>query len=112
MCTHRSINWSSQTAKSLPLHHTYFPLVAPCGGVTAGNWVTNGAGYAENLAYMICQFTLLMPAPNDQREATVRPLSTSEAGSWTRDLLKADNADKSQWFLSHPHESDVPQLRS
>ena len=90
-----------KTAKALQLRHMYLPLVAPCEGVTSGNWGTEWCRVRKELGIHDLSVYPLMPAPNSQREATVRPLSTSEAGSWMRDLLKIDNADKSQRFSSH-----------
>ena len=35
-----------------------------------------------------------MPAPRSEGEPTVRPLSSTEAGSWMRDLLQVDSSDR------------------
>jgi hypothetical protein len=90
-----------KTAKALQLRHMYLPLVAPCEGVTEGNWGAELCRVRRELGIHELSEFPLMPSPNAQREATVRPLSTSEAGSWMRDLLQVDNADKSQRFSSH-----------
>jgi hypothetical protein len=90
-----------KTAKALQLRHMYLPLVAPCEGVTTGNWGAEWCRVRKELGIHNLSEFPLMPAPNAQKEATVRPLSTSEAGSWMRDLLQIDNADKSQRFSSH-----------
>ena len=42
-----------------------------------------------------------MPAPNSAQEPTERPLSSTEAGSWMRALLKVDCTNKTVRYSSH-----------
>eukprot|EP00435_Cladocopium_sp_Y103_P006727 s5228_g2.t1 len=94
-----------KTAKALQLRHVYLPLVAPCIGVVPGNW---GAAWCEcrrELGIHDMKQFPLMPAPDPQQIPTVRPLSSTEAGSWMRDLLQINHDDKSVRFSSHSLKS-------
>ena len=78
MCVHSSVHWSSQDSQNLQLHHMYLPLIAPCERVTEGNGGAERCRARRELdMHELSEFPLI-PAPNAQKEATVRPLSTSE----------------------------------
>jgi len=87
-----------KTAKALQLRHLFLPLVAPCLGVVAGNWGSEWCDCRKKLGIHDLKHFPLMPAPNAAQEPTERPLSTTEAGSWMRDLLSVDVANK---FVFH-----------
>ena len=90
-----------KTAKALQLRHQYLPLVAPCIGVVAGNWGEEWCKCRKELGLHDLTMFPLMPAPDSNQEPTVRPLSSSEAGSWMRDLLKVDSSNKDVKVTSH-----------
>jgi hypothetical protein len=90
-----------KTAKALQLKHQYLPLVAPCIGVVAGNWGEEWCRCRKELGLHDLTVFPLMPAPDSNHEPTVRPLSSSEAGSWMRDLLKVDSSNKDLKVTSH-----------
>ena len=75
--------------------------MAPCSGVVEGNWGTEWCDCRKKLGIHDLKKYPLMPAPNAGQEPTARPLSTSEAGSWMRDLLSVDVANKQIRFSSH-----------
>ena len=90
-----------KTAKALQLRHMYLPLVAPCIGVVDGNWGHEWCRCRKQLGIDSLSDFPLMPAPNAEQEPTVRPLSSSEAGSWMRDLLQIDPMNKQVKITSH-----------
>ena len=90
-----------KTAKALQLKHQYLPLVAPCVGVVSGNWGEEWCRCRKELGLHDLTVFPLMPAPDSNHEPTVRPLSSSEAGSWMRDLLKVDCSNKDLKVTPH-----------
>ena len=90
-----------KTARSLQMKHLYLPLVAPCEGVVDGNWGEMWCKCRRELGIHDLQNFPLMPAPNSDHEPTERPLSSTEAGSWMRALLKVDCANKAVRYSSH-----------
>ena len=90
-----------KTAKALQLRHLFLPLVAPCLGVVEGNWGSEWCECRKKLGIHDLKQYPLMPAPNAAQEPTERPLTTTEAGSWMRDLLSVDVANKQIRFSSH-----------
>ena len=90
-----------KTAKALQLKHQYLPLVAPCVGVVEGNWGEEWCNCRKKLGMHDLTVYPLMPAPDASQIPTVRPLSSTEAGSWMRDLLKIDSSNKQFKVTSH-----------
>ena len=90
-----------KTAKALQLKHQYLPLVAPCVGVVAGNWGEEWCKCRKQLGMHDLTVYPVMPAPDSSHMPTVRPLSSTEAGSWMRDLLKVDSSNKQLKVTSH-----------
>ena len=92
-----------KTAKALQLKHQYLPLVAPCVGVVEGNWGEEWCNCRKKLGMHDLTVYPLMPAPDASQIPTVRPLSSTEAGSWMRDLLKIVTVPTSSSKLLHTH---------
>ena len=90
-----------KTAKALQLKHQYLPLVAPCVGVVKDNWGEEWCNCRKQLGIHDLTVYPLMPAPDASQMPTVRPLSSTEAGSWMRDLLKVDSSNKQVKVTSH-----------
>ena len=90
-----------KTARALQLRHMYLPLVAPCEGVVSGNWGELWCQSRKELGIHDLNNFPLMPAPDSAQEPTERPLSSTEAGSWMRALLKVDCTNKTVRYSSH-----------
>ena len=66
----------------------FLPLVAPSIGIDNTNWGEAWLSARKELGIESLKDFPLMPAPNAAGLATVRPVSTEEAGRWLRMLLK------------------------
>lgn len=64
------------------MRHAFLPLTAPGLGVGEHNWAENWRTARANLCIEDLATYPLMPSPDDQGQATVRPLSTQEASKW------------------------------
>ena len=77
-----------KTCRALNMRHSFLPLTAPGMGVAENNWAVAWKNARSQLGIDDLSFFPLMPSPDDAGQATVRPLSTKEAGDWLRLLLK------------------------
>ena len=71
----------------------FLPLVAPCIGIDNTNWGEAWLSARRELGIESLKDFPLMPAPDATGLATVRPVSTDEAGRWLRMLLKDGSFD-------------------
>ena len=95
-----------KTARALQLRHVFLPLVSPAIGVTSDIWAEQWLESRKLLDIEDLKEFPLMPSPSSSGEATVRALSTAEAGSWLRMLLKNPQvADPSLKLTSHSLKS-------
>ena len=76
-----------KTARSLQMKYIFWPLVAPCVGITNRNWGQVWLAVRKQLGIESLSDWPLMPSPDGAGCPTVRPLSTAEAGNWLRMLL-------------------------
>ena len=74
-----------ETARAMHMKFVFLPLVAPSIGIDNTNW---GEAWLLELCVEPLKDYPLMPAPDASGVATVRPVSTEEAGRWLRMLLK------------------------
>ena len=76
-----------KTARALQMRHMFLPLVAPARGVEAECWGEPWLAARNVLGIEDLRRFPLMPAPDASGDATIRPVSTSEASSWLEHLL-------------------------
>ena len=88
-----------KTCRALNMRHSFLPLTAPGKGITDSNWALQWKESRCQLGIEDLSQYPLMPAPDETGQATVRPLSTSEAGKWLVLLLR-QNVGK--WKASEP----------
>ena len=77
-----------KTCRALNMRLAFLPLTAPGLGIGEHNWAEGWKTARANLCIDDLATYPLMPSPDDQGQATVRPLSTQEAGKWLNLLLK------------------------
>lgn len=95
-----------KTARALQLRHVFLPLVSPATGVTSEVWAEQWLACRKTLDIEDLSIFPLMPAPSASGEATVRALSSSEAGLWLRMLLNnPQTVDPSLKITSHSLKS-------
>ena len=77
-----------KTARAMHMKFVFLPLVAPCIGIDNTSWGEAWLSARRELGIESLKDFPLMPAPDAAGLATVRPVSTEEAGRWLRMLLK------------------------
>ena len=77
-----------KTARAMHMKFVFLPLVAPSIGIDNTNWGEAWLSARRELGIESLKDFPLMPAPDVVGVATVRPVSTEEAGRWLRMLLK------------------------
>ena len=77
-----------KTCRALNMRHSFLPLTAPGLGVGERNWADAWRRARLQLEIDDLSYHPLMPAPDEHGQATVRPLSTKEAGGWLTLLLR------------------------
>ena len=77
-----------KTARAMYMKFVFLPLVAPSIGIDNTNWGEAWLSARKELCIESLKELPLMPAPDAAGVATVRPVSTEEAGRWLRMLLK------------------------
>ena len=75
------------------MKHAFLPLTAPGLGVSKVNGATFWRQARSDLGIEDLSEFPLMPAPCEQGTATVRPLSTQEAGKWLMLLLSQNGLE-------------------
>ena len=91
-----------KTCRALQMRFVFLPLVAPCIGITGSNWAEVWLDCRKQLDIESLSEWPLMPSPDSSGAATVRPLSTEEAGKWLRMILTDGAFDISAYkFTSH-----------
>ena len=90
-----------KTCRSLHLKHVMLPLVAPARGVCGGKWVKTWNSVRLHLGIKNLDEYPMMPAPSKDGKASVRPLSTSEAGAWVRMLIQREDPHSEIRYTSH-----------
>ncbi len=73
-----------KTARAMHMKFVLLPLVAPSIGIDNTNWGEAWLSARKELGIEPLKDFPLMPAPNAVGVATVRPVSTEEAGRWLR----------------------------
>ena len=76
-----------KTMNSSNFRNTVMPLVAPARGVKDGDWIGSWLACRQDLGIGDVPSYPVMPAPDHNKEPTVRPLETEEASKWMRYLL-------------------------
>ena len=89
-----------KTARAIHLRHQFLPLVAPVNGIAEEPWGEKWLNDRLDLGVSDLKVFPLMPAPDDQGIATVRPVSTSEAKDWMHMILKKHDHDISDMRIS------------
>lgn len=82
-----------KTCRALNLKHSFLPLAAPATGVSSGNWADDWRSTRMALGIENLDVFPMLPAPDEEGNPTVRPVSTSEAGKWLNALLCQYAAD-------------------
>ena len=82
-----------KTARAMHMKFVFLPLVAPCIGIDNTSWGEAWLSARRELGIESLKDFPLMPAPDAAGVATVRPVSTEEAGRWLRMLLKDGSFD-------------------
>ena len=77
-----------KTARAMHMKFVFLPLVVPSIGIDNTNWGEAWLSARKELGIESLKDFGLMPAPDAAGLATVRPVSTEEAGRWLRMLLK------------------------
>ena len=90
-----------KTARSFHLRHMFLPVAAPATGVTSDCWGEQWMRVRSMLQIDDLSKFPLMPAPDSSLDATVRPVSTSEAKKWLHYLLGKDLLQDGMKFSSH-----------
>lgn len=91
-----------KTCKALNLRHAFLPLTAPSVGVVAGNWAVPWQKVRVELGVTDLDKFPVMPAPGEDGEALVRPLTSVEARKWVNMLLrKRCTDDEELCYTSH-----------
>ena len=91
-----------KTARALQMRHMFLPLVAPTRGVEAECWGEPWLAARNILGIEDLRRFPLMPAPDASGDATIRPVSTSEASSWLEHLLtKTHGKLQGKRYTSH-----------
>ena len=88
-----------KTMKSSNFRNTVLPLVAPASGIKEGGWM---GSCRESLGIGDVPSFPVMPAPDHNKEPTVRPLESEEASKWMRYLLTGSmSKDPKRKLSSH-----------
>ena len=82
-----------KTCRALNMKHAFLPLTAPGFGISKVNWASFWRQARSDLGIEDLNEFPLMPAPCEQGTATVRPLSTQEAGKWLMLLLSQNGVE-------------------
>ena len=91
-----------KTKKSNPWKDGLMMSVAPCVGVTHDNFAITWWTLRQRLNASLDDGFPVTPAPDQDGEPTVRPLSSQEMGTWTRMLLQRRGLlDDDQRISSH-----------
>lgn len=94
------------------MRHEFSPLTAPGLGVGENNWAEGWKLDRAGLGIEDLETHPLMPTPDDQGQATFRPLSTQEAGKWLGLLLKQKGGvlglSAPQAYTSHSFIATTP----
>eukprot|EP00435_Cladocopium_sp_Y103_P004232 s386_g1.t1 len=77
-----------KTCRALNMRHAFLPLTAPGLGVSPNNWASLWKAARDHLGINDLSTFPLMPSPDESGLATVRPLTTFEAGRWLNLVLK------------------------
>ena len=82
--------------------NTVLPLVAPASGIKEGDWMGSWLACRESLGIGDVPSFSVMPAPDHNKEPTVRPLESEEASKWIRYLLTGSmSKDPKRKLSSH-----------
>ena len=76
-----------KTCQAVGLKHAFLPLTAPAHGVDFTNWAELWRTVRDSLDVGDLSKFPVMPAPDREGVATVRPLNTSEASKWPNMIL-------------------------
>ena len=76
-----------KTCRALNMRHSFLPLPAPGVGITEDCWAACWRRARTDLDIEDLGCFPLMPAPDEGGVASVRPLSTAEAGRWLKVIL-------------------------
>ena len=90
-----------KTARSFHLRHMFLPVAAPATGVTNDCWGEQWMRVRNMLQIEDLSKFPLMPAPDSNLDATVRPVSTSEAKKWVHYLLGPELVKVGMKISSH-----------
>ena len=94
------------------MRREFSPLTAPGLGVGENNWAEGWKLDRAGLGIEDLETHPLMPTPDDQGQATFRPLSTQEAGKWLGLLLKQKGGvlglSAPQAYTSHSFIATTP----
>ena len=96
-----------KTARAMHMKFVFLPLVAPCIGIDNTSWGEAWLSARRELGIESLKDYPLMPAPDAAGLATVRPVSTEEAGRWLRMLLKDGSFDLESLKITS-HNKMVP----
>ena len=77
-----------KTCQAVGLKHSFLPLTAPGHGVDFTNWAELWRTVRDSMDVCDLSKFPVMPAPDREGVATVRPLNTSEASKWLNMILE------------------------